>query len=317
VTEPRTTLGRALPPRITDAIRIALAAGQAVRLALSGRRVGLVLLYHRLEERAGDPARELVPAVAVGEFRRQLRWLTRLFRIVPAASILAEATGRGRGRRVPVAITFDDEWPTHADLALPALRAVGATATFFLTGAHLRERTPFWWESLQHAADTGAPVGDLVAGDDVFEQAVAITAADPRTRRRMSAQLRARAGPETRSGATPDEIRLLATDAEVGFHTREHDTLTALSDAELEEALRAGRDELEAVAGRPLRLVAYPHGAAGEREARAAQRAGFALGFTAEHEPCGPDSDPWLIGRVEPGVVPIGTFLRIVTDALG
>jgi peptidoglycan/xylan/chitin deacetylase (PgdA/CDA1 family) len=102
----------------------------------------------------------------------------------------------------------------------------------------------------------------------------------------------------------------------VGFHTVRHDTLTGLSDTELEAAMRDGRDALEGVTGRPLRLIAYPHGGAGDREARAAQRAGFARGFTAEHEACGPWTDPFLIPRVEPGEVPLGSFLRIITGVL-
>jgi peptidoglycan/xylan/chitin deacetylase (PgdA/CDA1 family) len=302
---------------VTDAVRVAVAAAQALALTLSARRTGVVLLYHRLEERAGDPGSELVPAVAAGEFARQLRWLTRLFRVVPAAAILDAAAGRRRGRRIPVAITFDDEWPTHTTLALPALRAAGATATFFLTGAHLERRTPFWWESLQHAVDAGMPLEGVVRDGDVFEQAVEITEADATTRAGVSAQLRTIAGQATRSGMTREEIRAVARADEVGFHTRRHDTLTALSDEDLEAAMRDGRGDLEHATGGPLRLIAYPHGAAGEREARAAERAGFALGFSAEPEACGPSSDPYLIGRVEPGVVPIGAFLRAVTGVLG
>jgi peptidoglycan/xylan/chitin deacetylase (PgdA/CDA1 family) len=317
MSRPRTRLGRALPPSVTDAIRVAVAAAHALRLTLSARRPGLVLLYHRIEARPGDPARELVPAVSAKEFARQLRWLTRLFRVVPAASILDAAGARPRGRRIPVAITFDDEWPTHTTLAQPALRRAGATATFFLTGAHLQGRAPFWWESLQHAVDAGMALDGIVRDGDIFEQAVAITEADTGTRAQVTERLRAIAGPQTRSGMPPEDIRAVAEHDEVGFHTLRHDTLTALSAGDLDAAMRDGRAELESAAGAPLRLIAYPHGAAGEREARAAQRAGFALGFTAEPEACGPDADPFLIGRVEPGQLPIGAFLRVVTGVLG
>jgi peptidoglycan/xylan/chitin deacetylase (PgdA/CDA1 family) len=305
-----------LSPHQTDALRVMLAVLQAAWFAGSARQSGVVLLYHRLERAAGDPTRELVPAVSENAFRTQLRWLRRLFRIVPAADILEEAASRRRGRRLPVAITFDDEWPTHVELALPALRAAGGCATFFLTGAHLEVRTPFWWESLQHAVDAGMRLTGVVPDGDIFEKAVAITAADPGARARVSEQLRAIAGSETRSGTTLDQIRAIAADDEVGFHTLRHDTLTALTDTALDDAMRDGRAELQRATGRPLRLIAYPHGAAGEREARAAERAGFSRGFSAEHEACAPWSDPLLIGRVEPGVVPIGVYLRIVTHVL-
>ena len=310
------SLRNRLSPQHIDLLRVLLAAAQAAWYAASARQSGVVLLYHRLEREAGDPARELVPAVSEDAFHRQLRWLHRLFRIVPAADILEEAASRRRGHRLPVAITFDDEWPTHVELALPALRAVGGCATFFLTGAHLEARTPFWWESLQHAVDERMPLESVVPDGNIFEQAVVITAADPDARARMSEQLRAIAGPRTRSGSTREHIRAITAADEVGFHTLRHDTLTALTDAALDDAMRGGREELEDATGRPLRLIAYPHGGAGEREARAAERAGFIRGFTAEHEACGPGTDPLLIGRVEPGVVSIGIYLRIVTGVL-
>jgi peptidoglycan/xylan/chitin deacetylase (PgdA/CDA1 family) len=312
----RRRLRARLSARRADQLRLVVAVVQAARLALSSRPVAVVLLYHRLERVAGDPSRELVPAVSADTFGLQLRWLSRLFRIVPAADVLEEASRRRRGRRLPVAITFDDEWPTHVELALPALRAHAACATFFLTGAHLDGRNPFWWEALQHAFDHEIAVDDLAGVGDVFALAAEITQADATRRAVTSVALRRRAGPDVRSGSTPNEIKAMAVADEVGFHTVRHDTLTGLSDTELEAAMRDGRDALEGVTGRPLRLIAYPHGGAGDREARAAQRAGFARGFTAEHEACGPWTDPFLIPRVEPGEVPLGSFLRIITGVL-
>ena len=149
--------------------------------------------------------------------------------------------------------------------------------TFFLTGAHLEARTPFWWESLQHAVDKRMPLESVVPDGNIFEQAVVITAADPDARARISEQLRAIAGPRTRSGITREHIRAITAADEVGFHTLRHDTLTALTDAALDDAMRAGREELEEATGRPLRLIAYPHGGAGERErAPRSARASFA-----------------------------------------
>jgi peptidoglycan/xylan/chitin deacetylase (PgdA/CDA1 family) len=289
---------------------VAVAALRVLGHAASRRPLGLVVAYHRIEPRAGDAARELVPAVAAGAFARELRCLRLLFRVVPAADVLAAAGARRRGGRIPVAVTLDDEWPTHASLALPALRRAGVRATFFLTGAHLDGTAPFWWEALQHAADAGVAVEDLAGPGDLFAQAARLTAAGPAERAATTAALQARAGPGVRSGMSAADVRAVAREHDVGFHTARHDALTTLGPAELARALQDGRAALEAVAERPLRLLAYPHGAAGPREAAAAAAAGFELAFTTRATACGPGTPPALVGRVEPGVADLAWYLR-------
>ena len=69
--------------------------------------------------------------------------------------------------------------------------------------------------------------------------------------------------------------------------------------------------------GRPLDLLAYPHGAAGAREARAAEQAGFSLAFTTRWTPCEPETEPLLVGRIEPGPVPLSGFLGVLAGTSG
>ena len=294
-----------------------LAAVRIARHTTSARRLGLVLLFHRVAERDGDPRRELVPAVGVRRFQRQLRWTRRLFRPVAAEDILAATRSRRGWHRIPLAITFDDEWPTHTTLALPALRAEGLTATFFLTGAQLDGASPFWWESLQEAADEGRPTSGILAGNDIFEQATTATEALPAERDALASALAALAPAAQAPSMSPDDIRQLAAEQDIGFHTLRHDRLDRLTAAQLSAALVDGRERLERLVGRPLSLLAYPHGAAGAREARAAEQAGFSLAFTTRWTPCEPDSEPFLIGRIEPGPVSLSGFLRVLAATLG
>jgi peptidoglycan/xylan/chitin deacetylase (PgdA/CDA1 family) len=295
---------------------VLIGAALLLRQAASARPAGLVVLYHRIEQDSGDAARELVPAVGVREFRRELRWLRRLFRVVAAADILEASNARRRWQRLPLAITFDDEWPTHASLALAALRAERLAATFFLTGAPLQGAGPFWWESLQEATDAGAATATVVDGPDIFAQAATITAARAPAREAMSMALGDLAGPATRSGMTASDVLAVAGEHDVGFHTIRHHSLLTLTAAELERALREGRGPLEGLLGRPTELLAYPHGAAGPREARAAERAGFTMAFTTHAAPCGQATDPLLVGRLEPGAVALGTYLRMLAGCL-
>lgn len=272
------------------------------------RRVGLVLVYHRVEPIAGSPPSRLTAPVAVADFRAQLEWLRRHYRIVPAREIRSAAAARRRWQRFPVALTFDDDSPTHARWSAPALRAAGVRATFFLSGAALDEPVVTWWDRLQAAVDARLPVGALLPGDDIHAQAEALKRRAPGERAAVEAAL-------GRLGAQPEGIRMpaaevaaLASEHDVGFHTLRHDFLPALSDEELEAALTEGRARLEALCGRPLDLIAYPHGGAGPREAQAARAAGFDAGFTTVAAPCRPETDPFLVGRADLAPAPLGAF---------
>ena len=121
----------------------------------SSRQTGVALVYHRVGETVGDFD------VAREEFERQMRHLRRCYRVVKAAEILEAAGNRRRGRRFPVAITLDDDLPSHVEEALPALQREGLSATFFLGGAWVIESTAgrFGPESVRALAEAGFDVG--------------------------------------------------------------------------------------------------------------------------------------------------------------
>jgi hypothetical protein len=74
-----------------------------------------------------------------------------------------------------------------------------------------------------------------------------------------------------------------------------------------------GRARLAALAGRPLDLIAYPHGETDARVADAARSAGYRLGFTTERRALGPHTDPLLIGRFQPSYASPGhTAMELV-----
>src|SRR3954468_16448093 len=125
------------------------------RARLSGRPVAIVIVYHALAERQGDPARQLVAPHGRAEFRAQLAHLTRWYEPVAPSEVQAAAARRKRGARIPVAVTFDDDLRSHVAIAAPELRAAGVPAAFFLTGASLDTPSEFWWGPVQRAADRG------------------------------------------------------------------------------------------------------------------------------------------------------------------
>lgn len=284
------------------------------RLArLSSSRRGVALVYHRVGGVGGDPDVEILPAVSSEVFGRQLRHLRRHYHVVPAGELLEATRRRRRGRRFPVAITFDDDLACHVREALPALRQEGLTATFFIGGAAFHEPHSFWWEDLQRVIDGRLVDPDGIPHIDAAEVHAAlerspraildltggIVRLEPRQKTEVVAALRSAAGPPAADSGlrAPDVRAIVAAGCSVGFHTLRHDALPSLSDAGLSEALEEGLEAVAAASGGRPEHIAYPHGKADRRVADAARAAGFTLGFTTARGPVTPDTDPFLIPR--------------------
>jgi peptidoglycan/xylan/chitin deacetylase (PgdA/CDA1 family) len=298
---------------------------------LGSRPVGLAITYHGLAEQTGDPERELVPAHGSALFEAQVRYLRAHFRLVSASELVEAASTRRRGERFPIALTFDDDLPSHSSLAMPILRRLGAPATFFLCGASLDGPHRFWWERLQSAFDRGEGGGvrEIVARHSAAEAALdtsftihqlagVVEGLPPNYQDAVSAELEALVGPDPPdAGMRAAEVtRLAGAGFEIGFHTLHHRQLPSLEDGELAQAMREGRDRLSRVAARELRAIAYPHGKAGPRVAAAASEAGFDLGFTSSWTAVGPEAEPLLLGRVEAPFDSAGELARRVVRAL-
>lgn len=76
-------------------------------------------------------------------------------------------------------------------------------------------------------------------------------------------------------GLTPDEIRALAAEFEIGAHTMTHPQLSRLdTDAARREIVRS-KETLEAIVGQPVRSFCYPYGDHNEETKRIVREAGF------------------------------------------
>ena len=275
---------------------------------LSGRHIGVALVYHRIGDPAGDPDRELVPARGTAQFESELRHLKRCYRMVPASHLLEAAAARRRGGRFPVSITFDDDVACHAEVAMPILLRHGIPATFFVGGVSLDAPVALWWESLQQAFDDGlereaVAIVQGAGSSDIHELGRRIQGMEARERDGVSARLRELAVPDERKALSAAQMRALAAAGfEIGFHTRRHDPLTRLSDEQLAEAMTDGREAVARHAGREVDTISYPHGEADGRVAEAARAAGYRLGFTAARRVARPTDNPFLLGRVGPTI---------------
>jgi peptidoglycan/xylan/chitin deacetylase (PgdA/CDA1 family) len=297
---------------------VARGLDRAVRLRSSC--VGLAVTYHGVAVRAGDPAREILPALGLRDFDAQLGLLNARYDLVMASDLPDAVARRTRGAPLPLAITFDDDLESHGQLAAPLLRRHGIHATFFVSDASRAGPPPLWWERLQRAAErdllADLPIPGLGDASTAVREAgwgviaSAMVAATPHEREVVSSYLAERLGdepPYAHLGA--DGVVALARDGhEIGFHTRRHDPLPTLDDDALHHAMRDGVDELSALAGRPITSIAYPHGAWDARVPSAARAAGFRVGFTTAGAAWRHGDDPLLVPRLEAGAPSPGWF---------
>jgi peptidoglycan/xylan/chitin deacetylase (PgdA/CDA1 family) len=289
------------------------AVSRAVRGLACARGHRLVLVYHRL----GPPVPgrcEIVPSVPIDLFRAHLQALGDVTDLVGLDTILARdgpPLASSDGPRPAVAVTFDDDLPSHAAEALPVLRELGVPATFFLSGRVLHGAGPYWFQQLEavlvvHGHERTAALLGLPrasSGDDLVlrcEQDSTVRAAITD----LAADL-----PGPRILDVKGLTALARAGMTIGFHTLDHGILPHMDDAALERALARGRDELGVVAGTPLRYFAYPYGKADQRAAAAVRRAGYDAAFTGRPEPLRRRADQFRLGRWEPGRIRVDDLL--------
>jgi peptidoglycan/xylan/chitin deacetylase (PgdA/CDA1 family) len=303
---------RGLASRAARPIGSRVAAVLVHRLQQSDLRAGAVVLYHRLAAHSRRGELELTPPIPAETFEAQLHFLKSQYRLVPTSELPQSVAARERGAPFPVALTFDDDLQSHVRIAAPILHKLGLPAAFFLCGASLHAPFAFWWERLQSAAERKLlellppPLEDRRRGRirsarSLRRLAEQCEELEPAEQDALAERLRELLGPDPpNAGIRADEVRELVEEGfEIGFHTLRHQRLPPLNAPSLAEALREGRPALEAAAGLPVTMIAYPHGRADERVAAAARDAGFVLGFTGRAEAVAPASDPLLLGRVE------------------
>lgn len=283
--------------------------GEAVRRINALRGRSLVLVYHRLFEGI-RPTSEVVPSIPSHVFREHVGALGDVGTIVPLQTLIHDARRGGKPR---FAVTFDDDLVTHVDLAMPILVELAVPATFFLSGRSLHKLGPYWFEVLEELIDVRgvSDVGRLLGVQNAALDSLVFACENDDSRRRVvEAEAHGAA-----SGLDLSTIRALAVAGmPIGFHTVSHQVLTRLDDEALDEALTLGRAELEAVAGHPLVHLAYPHGKADRRVAAKVRGAGFEAAWTGRPQPIHRRSDPFMLGRWEPG--PLGVDDLLVAVAI-
>jgi peptidoglycan/xylan/chitin deacetylase (PgdA/CDA1 family) len=235
---------------------------------------GLILLYHRIVDRPGDP---LGLCVSPAHFAEQLDVLRARWRVVA----LEGATEPGT-----VAITFDDGYHDNLDAA----RILdGLPATLFVSTGHVDEGRPFWWDEVRRALATGEGPLHLDGREwprrsEVERRILSawLQGMAPEQLEATVEALREWAGiaagplPEDRA-MTVDELRGLPL--AIGAHARDHPSLRMLTPERQHEQARRSREDLDSWLGSAPTAFSYPFGAFGadwdDRTVLEVARAGF------------------------------------------
>lgn len=303
------------PSRLTVALIRTI--GDAIALAGRGNRL-CVVNYHRIL--AGpDPMLESEPDVET--FRWQMALLARCFNVLPLSAALS-ALDAGKLPARALSITFDDGYRSVHDLALPVLREFGLPATVFVTSGHIGERD--MWndciiEAVQHLPAGQLDLRQLGLGSyslhslearkaTLAELTEASKYLPPPARLALVESLGAMVG----EGAGAHGLMLTADmilnldrhGIEIGAHTVSHPILTSLDDLDARHEIVAGKEQLEAVLGKPVTLFAYPNGKIGKdfdaRHAAMAREAGFVAAFTTEPGAITKNGNRFALARSRP-----------------
>jgi peptidoglycan/xylan/chitin deacetylase (PgdA/CDA1 family) len=279
-----------------------------------------VLMYHRVDERAGGAT------IAAADFRAHMEHLRREWEPMSLDALVAGMLDGSLPERA-VAVTLDDGYLDALEAASPILAELGVPATFFVTAAALDGPHELWWDALARVLLTRATPAALEV--EIDGRSLRLPTATPAERRRahhtvherlIRAPLAERAAvlavlarwcgqplpPRASHRAmTGEEIAELAARPGhvIGAHGVHHLYLPAQPlHARITEVLESRR-RLEAHLRRPVTLFAYPYGAVDADSVEIARAAGFTAAVTVAEATVAPGDLPLAIPRrsVPPG----------------
>ncbi len=297
--------------------RLIRRAGDAI--ALAGRRNRFcVVNYHRIL--AGpDPLLESEPDVVT--FRWQMALLARCFNVLPLSAALKALDADTLPPRA-LCITFDDGYRSVHDLALPVLQEFDLPATVFVTSGHVGERDmwndciieavqqlPAGQLDLHHLGLGSYSLRDFAARKATLARLIEDSKYLPAPARlalveELTGQLGEGAGAKGLMLSKEMIVNLDRHGIEIGAHTVSHPILTSLDDTAAHGEIVGGKEQLEAVLGKPVQLFAYPNGKPrkdfNDRHAAMAREAGFTAAFTTVPGAITRKDDRFALARSRP-----------------
>lgn len=211
-------------------------------LSMLGRSRAVVLYYHRIGSRD-------VLTRPADEFRRDLDYFKRHYDCISFSELCSRLRANLPLRRRAIVITFDDGYRDNFTEAMPALKAAGMTATFFVATGYIGTSREF-----PHDTRSRTEISIDAAGDDVRERVF-----HPKL--------------------TWDDLRAMeARGFEIGSHTVNHANLGRANDLMIEEEVNDSLAALNRELGARPRAFSFPWGKPADiskRAIEAVERAGY------------------------------------------
>jgi peptidoglycan/xylan/chitin deacetylase (PgdA/CDA1 family) len=290
--------GAGLPPRVVEAPVIELHS-MIEKLPLfawpPGGQMLTCLIYHRVLP-APDPLR--TGEVVLADFERHMSFVGRNFDVLPLADAV-RALFEGKLRRRTCCVTFDDGYADNYTVALPVMRRHSIPATVFVATDYLDGGRMFNDSVIECVARA---TNETINLERFGVEELPIRSIGEKQAAVVRLQVQAKyLGPSERdefvesvrlatgSGELPDDLMLTseqmrslsASDVEIGGHTASHTVLTTLDSADARMQIKAGRERIESILGKSVRLFAYPNGKPGRDYGLEHVRAVADLGFEA------------------------------------
>jgi len=300
------------------------------------RQTLTTLIFHRVLP-APDALRPGEPDPV--RFGQLMRFIAGNFTVLP----LSEAVDRLQNGTLPrrsCCITFDDGYADNLTIALPILEKYQLSATVFVATGYLDGGRMFNDAVIDAIAlsrkdqlDLREPDLGLYPLGSNEEKLAAVNAilnrikfSPPELRDQHVAGIleAAACGPlPTDIMLTSRQVKELAErGVEIGGHTVAHTILTTLDDERALEEIKMGKQQLEAITGKPVTSFAYPNGKPvrdyAEHHVPLVKAAGFERAVSTANGVGSLDSDIYQLPRYTPwGDSEFGWSLRMLANARG
>jgi len=276
-----------------------------------------ILAYHRVLPEP-DPMRP--GEVDAQVFERHMKYVSLMFRVVSLPSAVQDLR-EGRVKRGAVAITFDDGYADNASVALPILKRLGLTATFFVASGYLNGGR-MWNDTVTEAvyrhshndldlSDMGLTVYATGTVNEKSAAAQAILTSlkylPQNVRDSIARTIAARVANELPDNLmmTEAQVRELSdNDMTVGGHTVSHPILSMIDDDAAFREIDENQKVLQEITARPVDLFAYPNGKANvdytDRHVEILKSLEFKAAVSTEWGTVSKSSDPYQMPRFTP-----------------
>lgn len=230
-------------------------------------------------------------------------------------------------KRVPVAITFDDGWEDNASTAFPIAKALEIPFTIFVCTELMDKAEPFWPEKIVSlfrtvgdSTEASEPVARALKSCGYPELTAAVASANAdrcdvligqlkaipseERRRILHSLLVCRSSDTRNTDGTVDRTmswvqasELLQGGVSFGSHTQNHEILTTVPLAQMEQEIRDSKTAIEERMG-ACTTFSYPNGSFSPEVREIVARSGYKRAFINSPGIWRQEDDPFLIPRI-------------------